>query len=273
MARPLRIEFPGAIYHVTSRGDGRDDIYLSEDDRQMFLRVLSQTVERFGWICHAWCLMTNHYHLMIETPKGNLSQGMRHLNGVYTQRFNRAHGRVGHVFQGRFKAILVEKDAHLLELCRYIVRNPVAAGMVKEASDWHWSSYRATARLEDAPAFTSIGWVLEQFGGSPHRYRTYVDQASPDDAPLKKATGTHVLGDEKFRQTVQRKINAGAEVPRSQKNIARRSLKDIKADASERGEWMMTAYKSYGYSMREIADFAKVHYSLVSKIIKKRENS
>jgi len=268
MARPLRIEFPGAVYHVTSRGDGREDIYLSDEDREIFLKVLSHVVERFGWVCHAWCLMTNHYHLMIETPKGNLSKGMRQLNGVYTQQFNRSHGRVGHVFQGRYKAILVEKKAHLLELSRYIVRNPVAAGMVKLAEDWAWSSYRSTAGLEQAPGFGSIDWILEQFGGSTLRYREYVDQALIEDAPLKPAKGSHVLGSEEFRKNAQKKINAGSEIPRLQKHIARLSLTEIKESALERGEWMANAYRLHGYTMREVADFAKVHYSLVSKAIK-----
>ena len=107
MARPLRLEFPGALYHVTSRGDGREDIYLSDDDRSAWLAVLGQVCVRFNWVCHAYCLMTNHYHIVIETPDANLSKGMRQLNGVYTQSFNRAHARGGHVFQGRFKAILV----------------------------------------------------------------------------------------------------------------------------------------------------------------------
>jgi len=268
MARPLRIEYPGAVYHVTSRGDGREDIYLSGKDRKMFLEVLSHVVERFGWVCHAWCLMTNHYHLMIETPEGNLSRGMRQLNGVYTQRFNRIHGRVGHVFQGRFKSILLEKDAHLLELCRYIVRNPVAAGMAKNATDWPWSSYRTTAGLEQAPVFACAGWVLEQFGGSRKRYQEYVDRALSGDAPLQDAAGSHVLGSNEFREAVQKKTSAGSEVPRSQKYIMRRSLEEIKADVSERGTWMTAAYRNHGYTMREIADFAHVHYSLVSKIIK-----
>ncbi|MDQ6992116.1 MAG: transposase [Mariprofundus sp.] len=136
MARPLRIEFPGAVYHITSRGDGKDDIYLPNSDRESFINVLLQVVERFDWVCYAWCLMANHYHLLIETPKGNLSKGMRHWNGVYTQRLNRQYSRVGHVFQGRYKAILVEKDSHLLKLCRYIVRNPVAAGMVENVGEW-----------------------------------------------------------------------------------------------------------------------------------------
>ena len=273
MARPLRIEFPGAVYHVTSRGDGREDIYLSDEDKTMFLDVLSRVIDRFNWVCHAWCLMTNHYHLMIETPRGNLSRGMQHLNGVYTQRFNRLHDRVGHVFQGRFKAILVEKDAHLLTLCRYIVRNPVAAGMVNDVADWSWSSYRSTAGLDAIPDFSSVHWVLEQFGGSQHRYQEYVNQVLKEDAPLRAAAGSHVLGSDEFRTAVQKNINAHSEVPGSQKNIARSSLKEIKSSASNRGEWMSTAYRQHGYSMREIADYAKVHYSLVSKVIKAWEEA
>ena len=268
MARPLRIEFPGAIYHITSRGDDREAIYLSDEDREIFLNVLAQVVDRFGWRCHAWCLMTNHYHLMIETPKANLSRGMRHLNGVYTQRFNRLHNRTGHVFQGRYKAILVERDAHLLQLCRYIVRNPLAANMVAEVSEWTWSSYRVTAGLKQPPSFTCINWILEQFGGSRERYRKYVEQASNEEPPLLPATGSHVLGSSEFRKQVQQKINAGSEVPRAEKHIIRSSLDKISTCSLERGEWMTSAFKDHGYTMREIANYAEVHYSLVSKNIK-----
>jgi len=178
------------------------------------------------------------------------------------------HGRVGHVFQGRFKAILVEKDAHLLALCRYIVRNPVTEGMVNEAADWSWSNYRSTAGLDAMPDFSSVHWVLEQFGGSQHRYQEYVDQTLNEDTPLLDAARSHVLGGDEFRAAVQKNINANSEVPRSEKNIACSSLKEIKSNASNRGEWMGTAYRQHGYSMREIADYAKVHYSLVSKVIK-----
>ena len=107
MSRPLRIEFAGGLYHMTSRGDGREAIFLGKEDRRLFLSVLSEVVRDFNWAVHAYCLMDNHYHLLIETPNGNLSKGMRQLNGVYTQRFNRQHGRVGHVFQGRYRAIIV----------------------------------------------------------------------------------------------------------------------------------------------------------------------
>lgn len=131
MARPLRIEFPGAVYHVTSRGHAKQVIFLDVRDYADFLEVLCFVVKRFNWILHAYCLMSNHYHLLIETPDGNLSRGMRQLNGIYTQQFNRRHSRVGHVLQGRYKAILVDKENYLLELCRYIVLNPVRAGIAK----------------------------------------------------------------------------------------------------------------------------------------------
>ena len=153
MARPLRIEYPGALYHVTSRGNARKRIFKDDGDRELFLRVLAFVVERCHWICHAYCLMDNHYHFLIETPEANLSQGMRQVNGVYTQAYNRGHGKVGHLFQGRFKAILVDKESYLLELCRYVVLNPVRAKLVDRSEDWPWSSYRATAGIEKAPAF------------------------------------------------------------------------------------------------------------------------
>lgn len=131
MARPLRIEFNGALYHVTSRGDRHEAIHEDDKDRERFLEVLAEVVERFNWVCHAYCLMSNHYHLVVETPDANLSKGMRQLNGVYTQASNRRHHRSGHLFQGRFKGILVDKDSYLLELTRYVVLNPVRARMVK----------------------------------------------------------------------------------------------------------------------------------------------
>lgn len=131
MSRPIRIEFSGALYHVTARGNRREAIYVDDADRERFLTVLSEVVSVFNGVCHAWCLMTNHYHLLVEAPDGNLSKGMRQLNGVYTQASNRRHGRVGHLFQGRYKAILVDSDSYLLELARYVVLNPIRAGMVE----------------------------------------------------------------------------------------------------------------------------------------------
>jgi putative transposase len=144
MTRPLRLEFEGALYHITSRGDRRENIYENDEDRQGFLSLLARVCETHNWTCHAYCLMSNHYHLLVETPEANLSKGMRQLNGVYTQDFNRCNHCCGHVFGGRYKSILVDKDSYLLELTRYIVLNPVRAGMVQRAQDWPWSSFRAT---------------------------------------------------------------------------------------------------------------------------------
>jgi len=145
MARPLRIEFPGAVYHVTSRDNTRAPIFIDDSDREDFLSILGSVVRRYNWLCHAYCLMGNHYHLIIETIEGNISRGMRQLNGVYTQKFNWKHARTGHIFQGRFKAILVEKESYLLEVSRYVVLNPVRANMVERPEAWRWSNYAATA--------------------------------------------------------------------------------------------------------------------------------
>jgi len=178
MARPLRIELAGGRYHVTSRGDRRDGIYFNEADRRAWLETLSQDCTRFNWACHAWCQMMNHYHIVVETAEGNLSLGMRQLNGVYTQTINRSHDRVGHVFQGRYKGILIEKDGHLLELARYVVLNPVRAGMVRNASAWPWSSYHAMIGSEAAPSWLQTDWVLGQFlpqrGRAIERYIDFV---------------------------------------------------------------------------------------------------
>jgi putative transposase len=143
MARPLRIEFPSALYHVTSRGDGREDIYLEEGDRQAWLGILGAVCERFRWVCHAYCQMTNHYHLLVETLEANLSRGMRQLNGVYSQWFNRTHHRVGHVFQPLQGHLGGERQLSARDR-RYVVLNPVRAGVVDDPGAWPWSSYTAT---------------------------------------------------------------------------------------------------------------------------------
>mgnify|MGYP000468063423 FL=1 len=207
MARPLRIEFSGALYHVTSRGDGREDIFIDDSDRQIFLAVLQQVYERFNWQCYSYCLMSNHYHLLINTPEGNLSQGMRQLNGVYTQRFNRSHNRVGHVFQGRYKAILVQKDSYLLELSRYIVLNPVRAGMVRFAKDWPWSSYRSTAGISTCPPWLHADWLLAAFAKRKNKaveqYCVFVAEGKNQPSPWKQLKNQIYLGDDDFVDEMQ----------------------------------------------------------------------
>jgi len=187
MARPLRLQFPNALYHVTSRGNARQKIVRHDADRQAWLAALAQVVTRFGWRCYAYWLMNNHYHLLVETPSPNLAQGMRQLNGPYTQGFNRRHRQVGHVFQGRYKAILVEREAHFLALCRYVVLNPVRARLVAQPEDWAWSSYRATAGLAEGPPYLTVEGIWEQFGARPtmaiRRYRAFVAEGIGEQGP------------------------------------------------------------------------------------------
>ena len=176
MARQLRIELAGGLYHITSRGDRREPIYLQDADRLAWLALLGDVCKRFNWTCHAYCQMTNHYHLVLETAEENLSQGMRQLNGVYTQYINRSYSRVGHVFQGRYKAVLVEKDSYLLELARYVVLNPLRAALVTHPGEWRWSSYRAMLSLEAPQTWLQTDWLIAQFGNDrPNSIRAYAD--------------------------------------------------------------------------------------------------
>lgn len=213
MSRPIRIEFPDALYHVTARGDRREAIFEDDQDRQTFLLTLERIVTQFNWLCYAWCLMDNHYHLLIQTPDGNLSKGMRQLNGVTTQTSNRRHRRVGHLFQGRFKAILVDHDAYLLELSRYIVLNPVRAGMVRAPADWPWSSYRASVGLGPAAPWPAIDGVLSQFAKrrslAQQRYAQFVSEGIKADSPWQNLKGQVFLGDDQFVQQMQAKIENG----------------------------------------------------------------
>ena len=277
MSRPLRIEFEGAVYHVTSRGNAQSDIYLSDEDRETFLAVLAHVVDRFGWICHAYCLMSNHFHLMIETPKGNLSRGMRQLNGMYTQRFNRGHGRVGHVFQGRFKSIVVDKDAYLLELSRYIVRNPVAAGMVKDVGDWPWSSYLATAGEVSPPAFLDVGWLLSQFGRVAGKARAaYIAFVRDEHAisPWDQLNGPDILGDDAFRGRLQEERSGETiGIPKRKQLLRHLPLAEIARADRERGDWMREAYREHGYTLQEIATYCRLHHSTVSRIIKSADEN
>nr|WP_298145721.1 transposase [uncultured Pseudomonas sp.] len=276
MARPLRIEFAGALYHITSRGDGREDIYLSDHDRELFLSVLDEVCQRFNWHCHAYCLMSNHYHLLIETPDANLVQGMRQLNGVYTQRFNQTQKRVGHVFQGRYKAILVEKDSYLLELSRYIVLNPVRARMVRTAQDWPWSSYRATVGFSEAPRWLMVNWVLSAFGPylseAVKGYKLFIAEGTRQPSPWEQLKSQIYLGSDQFVSAMQAKIEADqelSEIPLSQRRPMPKPLDWYEKSGTTRDDAVKLAYASGGYSMKEIGDYFGLHYSRVSRIIAK----
>lgn len=277
MARPLRIELSGGVYHVTSRGDGRDDIYLSDADRETWLEVFGQVCERCNWICHAWCQMTNHYHILIETPEANLAKGMRQLNGVYTQRFNRAHQRVGHVFQGRYKAILVERDSYLLELARYVVLNPLRAKMVRRLEVWPWSSYLATCGQETPPVWLQVEWILGQFGqrrsSAISKYVTFIHEGARLPSIWAQLRGQIFLGSEDFMQKMQAQIGQKptlGEIPRAQRRSITQPLPEFERDYP-RDEAMARAYLSGQHTMSAIAKYFGVHYSTVSRAVKAYE--
>jgi putative transposase len=282
MSRPLRIEFPGAVYQITSRGNARDKIFLDDRDREIFLLVLASVIKRYNWLCHAYCLMDNHYHLLIETVDGNLSIGMRQLNGMYTQRYDFRYQRPGHVFQGRFKAILVEKDSYLLELCRYVVLNPVRARIVDKPGDWKWSSFRATSGFEKAPTYLTTDWVLgtlsEQRKVAQIRYREFVLDGVGQSSPLNAVRGQILLGSEKFKDKFEDVLlskKALKEIPRSQRLVNRPNLEEMFSGVKskkERNHAIREAHLQHGYMLKEIADHIGIHYTTVSKLIQLKVN-
>jgi REP element-mobilizing transposase RayT len=276
MARPLRLEFAGALYHITSRGDRREAIYEDDRDRQSFLSLLGEVSETCNWVVYAHCLMSNHYHLLVETPDANVSRGMQQLNGVYTQYYNRIHTRVGHLFQGRYHGTLVDKENYLLELARYIVLNPVRAGMVQLPEDWRWSSYRSTVGLSDCPAWLHTDWLLAAFGkrksSAIQSYRRFVAEGKGQPSPWRDLNSQIYLGDARFVADMQQRIAADmdlSEIPGSQRRPVPQSLRTYEETSPNRNSAIVSAHASGGYSMREIGEYFGIHYSQVSKILKK----
>jgi REP element-mobilizing transposase RayT len=277
MSRPLRIEYPNAVYHVTSRGNAGNEIFSDERDRNNFLSVLGSIVKRYNWLCHAYCLMHDHYHLMVETPDANLSRGMRQLNGVYTQKYNRRHGRAGHVLQGRYKAILVEKESYLPELCRHVVLNPLRAGLVKRPEDWEWSSYRATAGCGRVPTYLAIDWVLGSFSSrlrdALKGYRKFVLEGIDGESPWQDLRGLILMEDgalmEKLKDLLASKEHI-KEIPRAQRFAGRPRLAEIFTEGESkagRNSHICAAHMKYGYTLKKIADHLGLHYTTVSKAL------
>ncbi|MEH8016400.1 transposase [Rheinheimera muenzenbergensis] len=275
MARPLRLEFAGALYHITSRGNERKAIYVDDTDFELFLMLLGKVCEQYNWVVHAYCLMSNHYHLLVETPDANLSKGMRQLNGTFTQAINRKHKRVGHLFQGRYKAILVDKDAYLLELNRYIVLNPIRANMVQALDDWPWSNWHAVMGKTVSPAWLATDAILRMFGKqrktAREKYDAFVQQGK--GVPVwDKLSNQIFLGNDDFVQSHLALFNETDElsdIPQKQRRGKAQSLAEYEQHAGTRDQAIVAAYCSGSYTLKDIGSYFGLHYSWVSKIVAK----
>ncbi|MEW7849457.1 transposase [Massilia aurea] len=273
MTRPLRLDFPGALYHVTSRGNRRNPIYRDEADRRIWLEVLAKVCERHNCIIHSFCQMTNHYHLLIETAEANLPQCMRQLNGLYSQSVSRRHNLVGHLFQGRYKAILVQKESYLLEVSRYIVLNPLRAHVVEALDEWRWSSHRYFIGDELPPAWLESNWLLGRFGDTRtsaiEAYQAFVLAGIGQANPLDATRHQILLGDEVFISTHQqlRRSEALLEIKRTERRAVALPLVDYQDRYPDRSEAMARAYRSTAYTMPQIAITFGVSTKTVSRAV------
>jgi len=275
MTRPLRLEFAGALYHVTARGDRSDAIFRNDNDRRVWLAILATVCARCNFVVHAFCQMTNHYHLVVETLDGGLADGMRQLNGIYAQYFNRRHALVGHVFQGRYHAVLVQKESHLLELSRYVVLNPLRAGMAVSLHAWQWSSHHYMTGALHAPAWLETDWLMGQFSSDrAHARKAYIEFVMAGRGllgPLREVRHQMQLGDENLPDNVTSHFGHDAlyGIARVQRKLVARSLDDYALHCADRDEAMAQAYSSNAYSMREIARHFGMSPKTVSRAIKR----
>jgi REP element-mobilizing transposase RayT len=285
MARQLRIEYPGAFYHITTRGNQRQPIFLAERDRSALLEYFNEAHVKFGAVIHAYCLMENHYHFVLETPRGNLSKIMHFINTSYTVYFNKKHSRVGHFLQGRYKAILVEKDTYALELSRYIHLNPVRAGIVVCPEEYPWSSLREYLGLKMAESWLETSFVLEYFGPdlgkNRAQYKAFVASALGQkvENPITKAGRSLILGSKGFIARIKKEFlpnkRETKEVPairglkeRPPLEIIQRSVEQASRAKNKhaRNVAIFLCRKKTDYTLTEIAEFYRIGKSAVGKI-------
>lgn len=266
MARPLRLQVLDGIYHLTARGNERSRIFRDDADRRHFLELVDHLRERYHWRIFSYCLMSNHYHLLAQTPEPNLARGMRQLNGVYAQAFNRRHARVGHLWQGRYSARLVQADEHLLATARYIVRNPVRAGLCRHPDEWRWSSHRATLGLEP-PWFLEIGAFLAHYAPlrevAREQYRTHTEQPEGE-----RSAHPLVDGDESFIAAALKHVRPASGIPRRYLQAPRPDLPTLLETSN--AEAAIANAHEHGYSLRQIARHLGVNASTVSRRMKRQ---
>jgi len=260
MARLLRIAYPNAFYHLICRGNAQQNIYRSDSDRLHFLRVLGETVNRFSWVCYAYCLMSNHFHLLVQTPLANISESMKFMNGTFTQYFNWTYQRVGHLYQGRYKSFVVDEKTYFDRLCRYIVMNPVQAKICDSPGDYRWSSFNATMGRMSVPDFLSVLPVLNRWGDTMEsarkKYAEFVARGI-EDSPLVEAKHQLILGDDFFIEKIRPHLPAVIcpDMATSQKALIRPPLN---RDLLQSVEGVQLA-KRQGYRMWEMAKYLGIH--------------
>ena len=280
MARRPRLQLPGALYHVMSRGNRKLPIFEDDDDRRLLLKTLHRMADRYSVRCLAYCLMSNHYHLLLETPRANLSLAMRYVNGVYTQASNRRHRRTGHVFEGRFRSIVVDSHAYLRDLARYIVLNPVKARLVNDAWSWAWSSYRATAGLAPAPAGLCLEWLEEAFGGpieeAQLKYRLFVNDVLTKFSEIND--DALFLGPKPFEAALRQRLGPASDRPRrprALRALARPTLVELfpvrPISILVRDRLIRRAHVRFGYRLSEIAAHLSLHPSSASLAVRRLE--
>lgn len=272
VSRPLRIEFAGALYHVMARGNARQPIFHDDEDRQAFVANLGRACDRFEWRLWAWCLMDTHFHLLVETVQPTSSRGMREVNQIYTQGFNRRHGRVGHGLQGRYKAVPVDRDAYLLEVSRYLVMNPVRSKRVVRAGDWAWSSYRAVVGRVPALSWLAVGQTLALFGREPGRARRAYARFVAEGVGLADPEVRQQLymDDDQFIDRLGKLVarqRPAAEVPRRQQVV--KTLATFVRESRGRDAAIQAAYASGAYTLAEIGTHFDLHYATVSRIARR----
>lgn len=284
MARPLRIEYKGAFYHITSRGNERKEIFRKDSDREKLLSYFETATERYKAVIHVYCLMSNHYHLLLETPLGNLSQIMRHINGAYTIYFNKKYQRSGHLFQGRYKAIVVDKDEYAVELSRYIHLNPVRAGIVNDLGGYRWSSHKHYTEKGKRPEWLFTDFILGYFGRDVHNtqknYSRFVHEliGREYENPLKKVVASTILGGIEFIKVIKDKYlgnrKGGRDIPALRELTSGPSIEEIEIKTKEvfgsesrlgKKAMLYLCHRYSGLALREIGRYFGIGESAVSQ--------
>ena len=284
MARPARCEYRGGVYYIKTSNKDSETIFREIADRSKFLEILSETAFRFKWLCHSYCLLNDHYHLILETPYGNLSRGMRQVNGLYTQIFNRKYKRQGPLFGERFKSIIIEKARYLLPLHRHMMLNPVRANLVRDPEAWPWSSYLPTILRDYRPAFLFTQWILSRFSGRDkdlaiEKYRHYIFNGGEDKFSWRDLRDRVFLGSDSFVERVKKMILVQKTDKRdmsfSMAGKDRLPLKDIMGEKRltrrDRDVRIYYAYTQQRYTLNEIAGYLGIHFATVSRAVRRME--